>query len=295
MPLDGVKIGGGFSEGELKFASFWVRNRIVLTRAGYSLLIALSVIVWLYALWGILDAFVISYPRESRLTAEIAANQITLNSLDVDKPQAVQAGTVAVLEGTDGRFDMVADVQNPNEQWWLEFNYHFNISGQQTPMRNGFILPQSQNTLTELGYKPKSRGNASAQLVVDNIRWHRLDRSVVSTTYKDYELQHFNVAFENVKFESGLVIGSRQIGRTVFDMVNRGSFGYWNMDVIVKLYRGNGLLAVQRITLTNIVPGETRHIELDWFDKLPPQITRTEITPVINFLDANSYLPTQRF
>lgn len=295
MPLDGVKIGGGFSEGELKFASFWVRNRIVLTRAGYSLLIGLSVIVWLYTLWGILDAFVISYPRESRLTAEIAANQITLNSLDVDKPQAVQAGTVAVLEGTDGRFDMVADVQNPNEQWWLEFNYHFNISGQQTPTRNGFILPQSQNTLTELGYKPKSRGNAAAQLVVDNIRWHRLDRSVVSTTYKDYELQHFNVAFENVKFESGLVIGSRQIGRTVFDMVNRGSFGYWNMDVIVKLYRGNGLTAVQRITLTNIVPGETRHLELGWFDKLPAQITRTEITPVINFLDANSYLPTQRF
>lgn len=295
MPPNGAPIGGGFSEGELKFASFWVRNRMALTRAGFLALIVVNVALWLYVLWGIIDAFAISYPRESRITSEIASNQITFDALEADRPKNVQTGGAMVFETTDGRYDMAVDVENPNGQWWADFNYRFNISGQQTPVRSGFIMPLTKTTITELGYKPPTRGGTSAQLVVDNIRWHRVDPALVGATYKDFEIERFNVAFENIAHESSLVIGSKQIGRTTFDLVNRGAFGYWAMDVIVKLYRGSSVVGINRITLTKVIPGETRHVELDWFEKLPSSITRTEIIPVINFLDASSYLPTEQF
>jgi hypothetical protein len=294
MASNGASIGGGFTSGELSFASFWVRNRPALIRAGYGVLIAVNVAFWGYVIWGILDAYAISYPRESRITQEIAQDQLALEALQKDQPQNVRAGNVMVFQTTEKRYDMAVDMENSNAQWWAEFNYRFNFSGEQTPLRSGFILPGSKTTLTELGFKPKGTGGATAQLAVENVRWHRVDPSQVGTTYKDFELKRMNVAFEDVEFQSGLVIGTQKIGRTSFDLVNRGSYGYWSMDVAVKLYRGGSVIAVNRITLTRIVPGETRHVELDWFENLP-SVTRTEIIPIVNLLDEGVYLPTEQF
>lgn len=294
MPPNSAQLGSGFTEGELKFASFWVRNRIPLRRFGYGFLILVNAIVWLYSAWGLLDAYAISYPRESRLTQDIATNQLTLESLLHDQPQPVATGNAQVFEGTENRFDMAVDVQNPNEQWWAEFNYRFNLSGQQTPLRNGYLMPGSAITLTEIGFRPRERGGTAAQLEVENIRWHRVDPNVVGSRYADYALQRFNVAFENAVTKTGGQVGTQSSGRTSFDVVNRGSFGYWAMDLVVKLYRGSSVVAINKLTLTNVAPGETRHIDIDWFGKLP-SISQTEIIPIINLLDPNAYLPTEYF
>jgi hypothetical protein len=294
MPLNNAAIGGGFSEGELQFASFWVRNRIPIKKAGRTFLLVLDVLFWGYVLWGILDAFAISYPRESRITQEIAQNQLTLDSLQADQPQNVRSSNVMVFETTDGRYDMAVDVENPNAQWWVEFNYRFNISGEQTPLRSGYVMPGTRTTLTELGYKPKGRGGPVAQIAVENVRWHRVDPNQVGASYKDHENKRFNVAFENVKFETGLTIGTKQIGRTSFDLVNRGSYGFWSLDVVVKLYRGTSVIAINKVTLGKTVPGENRHVELDWFERIA-SVTKTEIIPVVNFLDEGTYLPTEHF
>lgn len=294
MPIQNAAIGGGFTEGELQFASFWVRNRPALIRAGYAVLIAMNVLFWGYVIWGILDAYAISYPRESRITQEIAQDQLTLEALQKDQPQNARAGNVTVFQTTEKRYDMAVDMENSNAQWWAEFNYRFNFSGEQTPLRSGFILPGSKTTLTELGFRPKGAGGATAQLAVENVRWHRVDPAQVGASYKDFELKRMNVAFEDVEFQSGLTIGAQKIGRTSFNLVNRGSYGYWSMDVVVKLYRGGGVIAVNRITLSRIVPGETRRVELDWFETLP-SVTRTEIIPIVNLLDESVYLPTEQF
>ncbi|MBU1348908.1 hypothetical protein KJ781_02470, partial [Patescibacteria group bacterium] len=248
MPVNGASIGGGFTEGELKFASFWVRNKPTIRKAVRIAFIIVNVGLWGYVLWGILDAYAISYPRESRITADIAQDQVTMDALESNRPQNVRAANVLVLTGTDGRYDMAVDVENPNAQWWAEFTYRFNFSGEQTSMRNGFILPGSKTVLTELGFRPKGRGGATAQLVVDGIRWHRVDPAQVGASYKDYELERSNVAFENVTYQGGLIVGTKEVGRTSFDMKNRGSFGFWAYDVVVRLYRGSTIVGVNRIS-----------------------------------------------
>ncbi len=79
----------------MKFASFWVRNRLALIRAGYAVLIVMNVLFWGYVIWGILDAYAVSYPRESRITQEIAQDQVTLEALQKDQPRNVSAGPAA--------------------------------------------------------------------------------------------------------------------------------------------------------------------------------------------------------
>ena len=50
------RVGSGFTAGELQFANFWVRNRILLRKIGYGTLIAINAGFWLFAIWGLLDA-----------------------------------------------------------------------------------------------------------------------------------------------------------------------------------------------------------------------------------------------
>jgi len=284
---------GGYTEGELKFASFWVRHGLALKSAVKWFFIVIHICTWGYVTWTLVDIFALSYPRESRLTQDMVRNQLAMDGLVMDAPVQVQSEGVRVFAGTDGRLDLAVNAHNQNEQWWVEFTYSFNVAGEQTPRRSGFLLPGDSTMLTELGFRPSLAGARVAELVVENVRWHRIDPNVVRGKYADYRNEHFAVTFENVTFDR-LTTEGGQVGRTSFDLVNHGAYGYWNLDLAVQVLRGGSVLAVHKVTLTNVVPGETRHVELQWFEQLPP-VTETIITPIVNLLDSNSYLPTERF
>jgi hypothetical protein len=285
---------GRFTSGELQFASWWVRNGPMLRRAGHGVLIGLSVIVWGYVLWGLLDAYAISYPRESRITRQIALNQQLLAGLPTDVPQTVSLSEVSVYQTTDNRYDMSVEVTNPNQQWWPEFNYHFNLSGEQTPVQNGYVLPSGKQVLTELGYKPKTQGGRSATLVIDNVRWHRVDPTVVGTNYKDYLGTRLAMSFQDIGYDTNITLGTTKVGQSSFTLVNNSAYGYWSIDLIVRLYRGSSVVAINDIKLDKILPGEHRPIQVTWLDNIP-SVTQTEIIPQVNVLDSSVFLPTQYF
>jgi len=285
---------GRFTSGELEFASFWVRNGPMLRRVGHGVLIALSVLVWGYSLWGLLDAYAISYPRESRITREIALNQQLLAGLATDIPQNVSLSSVDVYQTTDGRFDMSVELTNPNGQWWAEFNYHFNLSGEQTPIQNGYVLPQNKQILTQLGYKPKTPGGRSATLIIDNVRWHRVDPSVVGSSYKNYLGERLALSFQDLKYDTNITLGTTKVGQSSFTLVNNAAYGFWSLELVVRLYRGGSVVAVNSIKLDKILPGERRPIQLTWLDNVP-SVTQTEIIPQVNVLDSSVFLPTKYF
>ncbi|MFZ6015807.1 MAG: hypothetical protein ACOYUZ_05665 [Patescibacteria group bacterium] len=288
-------VGRGFTEGELKAASWWVRHEVQLNRWSRILLIAFNAIIWGYIIWGLLDAYIISYPRESRITEAIAVNQQNLDRIMQDRPGNVGTGQVLVFQTTEGRVDIAVDIENGNKQWWPEFTYRFNIAGEQTPARQGFIMPESIITLTELGFKPASAQARSAQLIVENIRWHRLDPAEVDGDYNQFLRNRYgDVAVENIGFDPVSAAAGRRAGRTSFDIVNRGAYGYWSIDYVIKLYRGGTVVAVNKVNVRELRPGETKKIDLLWYDEIP-SVTKTEVTPIINLLDNASYLPTNRF
>lgn len=292
MPFNNAD--GRMSADELKFATWWVRNRMLVRQIVQNTLIGCSVIVWGYTLWGLLDAFAISYPRESRIIRDIALNQQRLSSLEQDMPQNVTMSEVRVLQTADERFDMTLEVANPNAQWWAEFNYHFNFSGEMTAEKSGYVLPQSSQILTELGYKPKAKGGRSATLVVDNVRWHRVDPTMVGSNYKEFIKERLSLAFDNIKYDTDIAYGTKKIGQTSFTLVNNGAYGYRSLDLIARLYRGSSVVALNQISVTDLSPGERRPIQMVWLDNLPG-ISKTEIIPQVNLLDEASYLPPQYF
>ncbi len=281
-----------FTTGELRIASFWVHNRIRARQIGYGFLILIASILWAYVLWTLADTYLISYPRESRIIRDIALNQQRLASLESDRPQDVSFSDVSVYQTTENRLDFAVEMTNPNPMWWAEFNYKFNVSGEETALRTGYILPQGTHILTELGYTPKTLGASNATLVIENVRWHRIDPKVVGLRYDDFARTRFAFEAKDINYTTDLVIGARPVGQSTFTLVNGSAYGYWSVDLVVRLFRGPSVVAVQKIAVTNIQPGEKRPIALVWLENLP-SITKTEVIPQINLLDPRIYLPTK--
>ncbi len=293
MATEEVPIGG-FTQGELQMASWWVRNHLMLRKLGYGTLIGLAVLLWGYSLWGVLDAYAISYPRESRITHDIAVNQQLLAALEQDMPQGISLSDVTVLQTTDNRFDMEVEATNPNGQWWAEFDYRFNLSGEETPLRRGYVLPGSSEHLTELGYKPETRGGKSAALEVENMHWHRLDRTMVPGDYQDFAAQRLKLNFNNISYLPDIELGTKKVGETNFELENAGAYGFWGVDLFIRLYRGTSVIGLQQIRATNLSPGEKRDMQVIWPES-PPGVTKTEIIPQVNLLDPSVFLPTEYF
>lgn len=291
MPPEDGRIGGGFSEGELQFASFWVRNRLALRQFGRGALIVVNVLVWGYALWGVLDAFVISYPRESRITQEIAQNQFLAMQLEANRPKDVRVGTVEVFQGTDQRLDFLAEAINPNTDWWTSFTYQFNVAGEMTTPRAGFILPGQRLYLGEFGFTPQTEGAKSGVLVVNNIRWHRLDPAQVGGDYPAWRDRRDQFRTDDVQFHADQLEGVQRVSRSSFTFVNPSAYGFWQVPLIVVLKRSGNRVAATSVVLDRVLPGESRLVNIDWFERLPG-VTETEVIPMVNVIDDSVYLPT---
>lgn len=289
---DQYSVGSGFTEGELQFAGFWVRNGRTVHRTIVGVLIAINALCWGYSLWVIVDAYAISYPIESRIMQDIAENSFVAQQLESNRPKSIQTNTVQIFEGTNGRMDMVVPIQNPNEQWYAEFTYRFNVSGEETPQRTGFILPKQSSFLGEFGFAPKTKGGRFATLSVDQIKWRRVDPGIVGADYSNWLSYRNKFETQNVSFVPST--GTSGASRTSFTFQNPTGYGYWSVGLYVMLLRGDAPVAATYLSLPTVKPNDRREVNIDWFDKISG-VTNTKIVPVVNFLDTGAYLPSTKF
>lgn len=284
------EIGSGLTEQELQVASWWVRHRPILTRIGYGFLMALIACTWISSIWMIGDAYIFSYGREQKIQSRIAETRLTRQTFDLLGPQALIPQTVDVLTSTDGRLDFSSSLSNPNGQWTATLRYAFRLpDGTQTPWRMTFILPSSVRPLTEIGWAASGTAH-SAELTLDWVRWRRLDPQSVGRDYASFAETRLQLHASDIVYARDLVIGSTRVGQSSFTLKNASAYGFWAVDLTVRLYRGSQIVAVTTVTERQIRPGETRPITIHWYENLS-DITRTEIEPVLNILDPDTYVP----
>ncbi len=288
------EIGSGLSEKQLGYASWWVQNSPLLKKIGFGLLITFAAVNWGFVFWTLLDGFVISYPLESRIVQHIAQNELTLDTLLQTAPKPVQTSDISIFSATGNRQNFLVQMTNDNTQWWAEFTYHFTNGDVQTPDHKSYILPQSQRYLTELGWRGASFGNA--QLVIDNVRWHRISADVVGAgkDYASFANDRNQLQLLNPEYKNDLTIGTQTIGRTNFTLTNPSGFGFWEVEITAILYRAGSAVGVTSIVERTIKPGETRPITIDWFENLPG-VSKTELQANVNVLDPSVYLPSSKF
>lgn len=292
MP-DPYQIGSGFTDKELEAANWWIRHRIALRRLGYGSLIFVIVIFWGYVLWSLLDAYIISYPREQRIPSIINDNQRLRSTLTQNAPQSIQVSPIASFPSTDNRRDFLVQITNPNTEWWADFTYHFKAGDKQTPDRKGYVLPGNERYLAEVGWKDESAG-ATPDLEVSNIHWHRVNPKDVERDYQAFATNRLQFQISDPTYTNDLKVGEQTVGQTDFTIRNASGYGYWAVDLVVVLMRDGTPAAVNKIVQTNFKPGESRPVTLNWFDNVTG-ISSTLVQPNVNILDPSVFLPTNQF
>ena len=288
MPDEHI-IGSGMTEQELQLASWWVRNRERMRSIIRWTLIILNIIFWAFVLWSLLDAYIISYPREARIPRIIAENQLAISGLQATTPQALLPSDVTVFEISGNRKDFLVQLSNSNETWWASFDYRFRIGDLMTEPRKSYILPKSQRYLTELGSSIETTSR-NAQLVIENIEWHRVDPNAVNKDYAAFAANRLQFDFSDITYRRDLTIGSQIVGQTSSTFSNPSPYGYWNVDLTVILYRGTTPAGVTTIGKQQVGAGSSQPLIVNWFDNLSG-ITRTEISANVNILDPEAYFP----
>lgn len=290
---DLYQIGSGLTENELQAANWWVRHKTHLHRLGYSLLIAVIVLFWGYIIWSLLDAYIISYPREHQIPTIIANNQRLQAHLTAEPPQAIQISPIARFMTTERRQDFLTHIANPNPSWWAEFRYHFAVGDATTTERDGYILPNGERYLTEIGWKNEAN-EASPELHISDLRWHRIDPQTVERDYAEFAAKRLQFQIAEPTYVNDLKIGDQTVGQTTFTVRNGSGFGYWSVDFTIVLFRNGEPVGVTTLNQTDLKPGEARPITLNWFDNLTG-ISNTIVQPNVNILDSSVFLPPERF
>ena len=196
-------------------------------------LIALDVIFWSYVLYGLINHYFIEQPRFNLATQQLTSFNDYTNIRTNSAPENLEAGTASVFTIGNGRYDLAANIRNKNSRWYIEFDYNFVADGESLPVKQGFVLPNEEKYLLNLGteFDKKPR---RVSLEISNLKWHKIDAHEISD-YDMWKNARLNLAFEEVKFSPAVIRGNLTISRASFVAKNLTAYNFWDKDGHIKL------------------------------------------------------------
>lgn len=285
MSIAPYQIGSGMSDSDLNTATWWVKHKLALRRAGYGTLIAFSIGCWGYAVWSYVDAYLISWPRESRIQKVISQQTVPLEALVSVAPEALQPAETQAFSGTDGRLDFLNSLTNPNTYWLAKVQFRFKVGEQVTETQTVTISPRSTRPLTQLGWK----GSGNGELEVQSIEWKRIPSKLVGGNYDAFSAERQDFTITEPVFTST----AENTGQSDFTITNNSGYGYWHVPLVVTLLRQGVPLTINQVDLQSFKPNEARRMSLQWFDTIAG-VDKVEVTPYVDILDPAAYLPSER-
>ena len=275
---------------KLTFGLWLIEHRRWFKRVGYGLLIITGAISWTYTIYGFAEYIFRGMSEEELLQRQLVESQtIGHDFLLQQSAQNLIFGPVQFFGLTERRYDLVAQVRNPNEKWRAEFDYYFLVAGQTTAKKAGYIFPGETKYLIALAQELTARP-ANPQLIIENLRWQRINQHQYPN-WSEYYNNHLNFEIKEVKFvpaAANELSGKIGLNQLNFHVTNKTPYNYWQVDFIILLYRASNLVNVNQYSLTDFMSGESRQVQTNWPGSIG-RVDRVEILPELNFLDKNIY------
>jgi hypothetical protein len=282
----GVELPGAPSEKELRWSLWWVENKEKLKRAAIALFVAFDIVLLGAGVWGFLDWLAFGGVDEERAVRQLASPAYGRFG-GVGAVEELQLGAPIVLQAGSGKIDALVSVENRNRDYWAELTYQMIIGGTPTPERESFVLPGQAKYLAELG--ASSEGGGSVELRVLRRAWHRVDTQGAESVEAFLETR-LTIEAASTSFTPADPLATTPVSSAKFILANRTAFSYYDVGLLVLLYRGDAIAAVNRIRIDRLQAGARRPFELFWYHSLP-QVTKVEVIPDINVFDPGVYRP----
>lgn len=272
----------------LKISYWYATNKVLLRRILIGALIAFCVITLGYGLWGFFDYYVLSYAKEKRMFDELVSfRAYTREWIGAHAPRPLEVGKVYVFTAKD-KYDFLVKIENSSPLYWAEFDYQFSYSGRESGTYMGFTLPGEEKWLAGLALASDSRPS-NAKLDITDISWHRVDAKEVPD-YESFVSEHLNINISDIEYLSEVSLDKGSFAKTLFTAKNSTAYNYWQVGFYIIAYRGATPSAVNYVVLDKFRSGESRDVEVSWFDSLS-QVSKIEVVPEVNIFDETNYMP----
>lgn len=281
--------GGKLDEGQLNWGYWWVTHQVQVRKAATFVFGIFAFSLLAYAIWGFADWFLFSGVKERQqagLTQYVEIPVSTFRQYAAKTEPFFDDPTV--LPAGEGRYDLFAKATNANENWMVTFDYRFEASGTSIPAKKGFLLPGETKRLHALGVKAEARPS-SGKTVISNMQWSHVDPHLVFPGYAGWSKARLDIVAETPTFVPPAAGDTLPIGRATFSVVNRTAFSYYTVGFFVTAYSNQQVVGVNYVTISRLMAGERRTVEASWFSALPA-VTRVEVMPEVNILDASAYI-----
>lgn len=283
-------IPNDITEKQLKWGYWFVTHKLLLRRVLVVVLLLANAALFGFSGYAFVADLLNASLREAQLQS-LVTNRLNPAVADAQAPQSLTSSNAQVLV-SNGKYDFVVTVKNPNRYFSARFSYRFVAGSFATPPTVGFILPSEEKFVVTLGQAADARPSGAA-LEISNIVWQRIDRHAIPD-WTVFSSQHLNFPITDISYTPGIEIapGKPTIGRTTFTIANNTGYGYYDMRLLVLMYRGPALAAVNTTILPTFAPGETRNGDVTWYEDFGA-ISQIKVIPEIDITNDASFIRAQ--
>lgn len=284
----------GLSLKRLKIGLWFIERREKIKKITIGFLIIVSTVSWLFMIISVIYYFAVGMKSDDQMVAQMVNSNTGIHDYVLSiSAQNLAVSSPVIFDSGNSKYDFVSELQNPNKDFFADFNYSLEVDGQKVAEAKGYVLPEEKKQLMFLGkeltYRP-----GSANIKIDNITWKRINKHQIPN-WQDYQNSHLNFLVENVNF-----VGSRDTGvlqaaglnNLEFDVTNKTSFNYWLVNFNILLLNNDNVVAVNKYGISEFMSGTTKKIKMSWPGEFN-RITNISIIPDLNILANDIYIKFQ--
>ena len=279
----------GLSLQKINFGLWLALNRKKIIKAFVIFLIIFSAITFVYSTYNYIFYFFNGRNADLQLGSDLAKNILGSEESRINsKPSDLNVGESSVFL-VQGKYDFLVLLENLNNKHLGSFNYCFqDASGEEVACGNDFILPSSKKYLLVAGRELKSNPT-KVKFILKNIFWQRLDTHEIPD-WAAYAAPRLNFVVSDIKYSKQEQTAKVSFHNLSFKIKNNSSFHYKRLPLNIVLFNGVMPSGLNVYSLDNFLSSESREISVSWPAGLE-SVSRVEVTPNINILDEESYLP----
>lgn len=280
-----------FETDSFKKSLWFVQHRVLLYKIAVFTLVGIVGALWLFSLvaWG--NYLIFGIKADSLLYRQLTTFSDYTGIHPHYTATPLQIVGANVYQGGVNKYDLVAEVNNPNANFVAQFTYHFEVDGTVLPAQTGFLLAQESRPIVQFGYEASSFPSAP-NFILEDVRFTRVDPHQIKNAVV-YQAERLNFEVSGYDFISGTGLDAPDANALRFNLKNNTPFGYKGATFVVAAMDNGTILGVLPLQLNNFKSLETRPIDLRSFVS-NLSATEAQVFPAIDIYDPAVYMKPEK-
>lgn len=247
-----------------------------------------AAVLWSFCLYYFANYLIVGIKQDRE--SAIGMIDGTISHKVIDYESGLSWSFVKAVDNGQGRFDLIGEVTNKNQDAYLNFDYYFEVDGQQSPIKSGFIFPNDTKQIAFLGYA-YSGYPSNVRLVVSGSNFKRFNKRNMPD-WPQFRDDHLYFLVKDKQFTPYNQTGLSEkvnLNRLNFNITNRSAYSYQDARFLILLYDRDSIVGVDYYVIPEFRSKNTYRAELTEIGDLSA-VTHFEVLPDIDIINGSAYI-----